>query len=81
MSDKLVQPRIDELNAAMRQQSAAHGATCVDLRPSTIGHDSCALPGLRWLEGLVPLSPAEPLHPNALGMQNAEKVVFATLGG
>jgi lysophospholipase L1-like esterase len=76
-----IQAKIDELNAAMRQQSEAHGATYVDLRPSTVGHDACALPLVRWVEGLVPLRDAAPMHPNALGMRNAEKVVFAALGG
>lgn len=76
-----IQAKIDELNSVMSQQSAAHGATYVNLRPSTVGHDACALPGVRWLEGLVPLSPAFPLHPNALGMKNAAAVTAQTLAG
>ncbi len=74
-----IQAKIDELNAAMAQQSAAHGATYVDLRTSSVGHDACALPGLRWIEGLVPLSDAFPLHPNELSMQNAARVITADL--
>jgi lysophospholipase L1-like esterase len=76
-----IQAKIDELNTAMRDQAVAHGATYVDLRRSTVGHDACALPLVRWVEGLVPLSDAAPMHPNAMGMRNAEKVVFAALGG
>ncbi|MEP7020504.1 MAG: SGNH/GDSL hydrolase family protein [Pseudonocardiales bacterium] len=76
-----IQAKIDELNAAMAQQASAHAATYVDLRTSSIGHDACALPGERWLEGLVPLSPAFPLHPNVLSMQNSERVIYAVLQG
>jgi lysophospholipase L1-like esterase len=74
-----IQAKIDQLNAAMAQQAAAHGATYVDLRTSSAGHDACALPGQRWVEGLVPLSDAFPLHPNELSMQNAERVIYADL--
>jgi len=76
-----VQAKIDELNAAMAAQAAAHGADYVDLRSSSVGHDACALPGSRWVEGLVPLSDAFPMHPNALSMQNAAKVIAAQLAG
>lgn len=76
-----VQAKIDQLNAAMAQQAAAHGASYVDLRTSSIGHDSCAAPGTRWVEGLVPLSDAFPLHPNESSMQNAERVIYADLQG
>lgn len=74
-----VQAKIDQLNAAMAGQAAAHDATYVDLRTSTVGHDSCQMPGVRWLEGLIPLSPALPLHPNVLAMENAAKVIAAAL--
>lgn len=72
-----IQAKIDELNTAMAQQAAAHRATYVDLRTSSVGHDACALPGLRWIEGVVPLSDAYPLHPNLLSMQNAARVIAA----
>ena len=71
-----IQAKIDQLNAAMAAQAAAHGATYVDLRTMTIGHDACALPGVRWIEGLVPTSDAFPLHPNELFMKHAEKVIL-----
>ena len=76
-----VQAKIDQLNAAMAAQAAAHGADYVDLRSSSVGHDACALPGSRWVEGLVPLSDAFPMHPNALSMQNAARVIAAQLAG
>jgi lysophospholipase L1-like esterase len=74
-----IQAKIDQLNSVMATESAAHGATYIDLRTSTIGHDSCQMPGTRWLEGLVPLSPAFPLHPNVLAMRNAASVIYAAL--
>lgn len=76
-----LQGLIDRLNQQMSAQAAAHGATYVNIRTSSISHDSCQLPGTRWVEGFVPTSPAFPLHPNALGMQNAATRVLATLQG
>lgn len=74
-----IQAKIDELNSVMAQQSAAHNATYVNIRTSSIGHDACALPGIRWLEGLVPTSDAFPLHPNQLEMRNTTKVINGIL--
>jgi lysophospholipase L1-like esterase len=74
-----IQAKIDELNAAMAQQAAAHGATYVDLRSSSVGHDACAASDLRWVEGIVPHTDAFPLHPNELSMQNATQVITAEL--
>lgn len=75
-----IQDKIDQLNAAMAAQARRHHATYVDLRTSSVGHDACALPGQRWVEGLIPLSDAFPLHPNELSMRNAERVILARLG-
>lgn len=70
-----VQAKIDELNSVMRAQAIAHGAQYVDIRTPSIGHDACQLPGVRWLEGLVPTSDAFPLHPNQLEMLDTAKVI------
>ena len=64
-----------ELNAMLASQAAAAGATYVDVYGPSIGHDACQLPGVRWIEPTVPLSPAAPVHPNALGMQGMAAVV------
>jgi lysophospholipase L1-like esterase len=74
-----IQAKIDELNSVMAQQAAAHNATYVNIRTSSVGHDSCALPGIRWLEGLVPTSDSFPLHPNQLEMRNTTKVINGIL--
>ena len=55
-------------------------ASYVDTYTPTIGHDVCQVPGVRWIEGLVPTSPAAPVHPNALGAAALSRAVLATLG-
>lgn len=65
-----------ELNAMLAQEAAANGAGYVDTYTPSIGHDACQPPCLRWVEPLVPASPAAPVHPNALGMQGAAAAVL-----
>ncbi|MEU3465394.1 SGNH/GDSL hydrolase family protein [Streptomyces sp. NPDC006733] len=62
-----IQGSVNRLGDALRAQAAAHDAVFVDTAPLSAGHDSCAPAGTRYLEGLVPSSPALPLHPNAAG--------------
>ncbi len=71
-----LQSLINRLDRRMRDQAVAHGAQYVNLLPSTVGHDVCAPFPTEWVEGPVPQQPAYPLHPNALGMQNAAKQVL-----
>lgn len=68
-----------ELNAMLATQAADAGATYVDLYEPSVGHDACQLPGTRWVEPLIPLSPAAAYHPNALGMQRMAGVVLTAL--
>jgi lysophospholipase L1-like esterase len=63
-----VQSLVNRLNNALRGQATAHGATYVDIAAVSVGHDTCAAPSQRYLEGLIPTSLAAPLHPNARGM-------------
>ena len=70
-----------ELNAMLAGQAGAAGATYVDLYGPSIGHDACQLPGARWVEPLVPASPAAPVHPNALGMQAMADVLAGRWAG
>jgi hypothetical protein len=39
------------------------------------GHEACATPAQRWVEGQVPASPAFPFHPNAAGMAAAARLI------
>jgi lysophospholipase L1-like esterase len=68
------------LNSMLADAADEAGAEYVDTYHSSIGHDVCQLPGTKWVEGLVPTSPAAPVHPNALGERNSAVNVLHTLG-
>jgi hypothetical protein len=68
-----------ELNGMLAARAAADGAFYVDTYPSSVGHDVCRGTGTKWVEGLIPTSPAAPVHPNALGMQNTASVTLARI--
>src|SRR6266849_2686542 len=55
------------LNSMLASVAAANNATFVDTYTASIGHDVCQAPGTKWVEGLIPTSPAAPFHPNKLG--------------
>lgn len=55
------------LNAMLAAEAASYGDVYVDTYTPTIGHDVCQATGKKWIEGLVPTSPAAPFHPNARG--------------
>ncbi|GCE38841.1 secreted hydrolase [Rhodococcus wratislaviensis] len=74
-----LQSQIDHLNTVMQEQALASGATYVDARTPSVGHDVCALGPTRWLEGVVPETDSEPLHPNLRGHQNLADQVIAAL--
>ena len=69
-----------ELNAMLAAEAAANGATYVDTYTPTIGHDVCQAVGTKWIEGLVPTSPAAPFHPNALGEAAMAKALESAIG-
>lgn len=58
--------KVKELNAMIEQVATDNHATYIDLATPSIGHDFCSSD--RWVEGLVPLAVAAPVHPNAAGM-------------
>jgi lysophospholipase L1-like esterase len=68
------------LNAMLATEAAANNARFVDTYTPSIGHDVCQAPGTKWVEGLVPTSPALPFHPNRLGEQGMARQVLAALG-
>ncbi len=69
-----------ELNSMLATEAAASNATFVDTYTDSIGHDFCQRTGVKWVEGLVPTSPAAPVHPNALGEQAMAQQVRAAVG-
>ncbi|WP_028932207.1 SGNH/GDSL hydrolase family protein [Pseudonocardia spinosispora] len=68
-----------QLNDMLADEADRTDAEFVDTARSSVGHDVCQLPGTKWVEGLVPTSPAAPVHPNALGMRNSANDVLAAL--
>jgi lysophospholipase L1-like esterase len=64
-----LQASVDLLSATAKAEAVKRGATFVDLAAVSVGHDTCAAPADRYLEGLIPTTIAAPLHPNAAGMQ------------
>jgi lysophospholipase L1-like esterase len=64
------------MNAMLRQQAIANGAKYADVYTPSLGHDTCKLPGVKWLEGLIPTSPAFIGHPNAMGERNMARQVL-----
>jgi hypothetical protein len=67
------------LNAMLATQAAANGVHLVDIYAASVGHDACALPPLRWVEPVVPGTPAAPLHPNLLGMQGWTGIIQSAI--
>lgn len=71
--------REKELNAMLAERAAAAGATYVDTYGPSAGRDACQVPGVRWIEPVVPIAPAAPVHPNADGMTAFARIVRAAL--
>ena len=69
----------EELNGMLATQAANAEAELVDVYAASVGHDACALPGRRWVEPVVPASPAAPVHPNLLGMKAMADLVIAAM--
>src|SRR5262249_51550289 len=58
-----------QLTSMLDSQAFRYDAIFVDAYARSQGHDVCQAPKDRWVEGLIPPSPAAPVHPNAAGMQ------------
>ena len=74
-----LQSEVDYLNGVIANTVAAGGATYVDVRTPSAGHDSCQSESSRWVEGYVPLSAAAPLHPNQAGEAAYARIVGAVV--
>jgi lysophospholipase L1-like esterase len=74
-----LQQTIDRLTAVLRRAAEEHRATFVDTYRPGIGHDSCAAPSDRYIEGVTPARPAAPLHPNAAGAQAIGEALTAAV--
>jgi len=69
-----------KLNAMLASEAAANGAAFVNTYADSIGHDACQAPGTKWVEGLIPTSPAAPFHPNQLGEEHMADQVVTAIG-
>lgn len=74
-----LQSEVDYLNSTIARTAAANGATYVDVRTPSAGHDSCQAESDRWVEGYVPLTLAAPLHPNEAGEAAYARIVGAVV--
>ncbi len=61
------QAKVNELDDRQKQLAAGKGVSYFDTRPLSVGHDMCAAPNQRYVEGFLTVNPAAPLHPNAMG--------------
>jgi hypothetical protein len=77
-----VRAKQKELNAMLAAQAAANGAELIDWYAASIasiGHDACKPPLIRWVEPVVPVNAAAPIHPNLGGMMGASDLLVAAL--
>jgi lysophospholipase L1-like esterase len=74
-----VRAKQKELNAMLAAQATANGAELIDWYTASIGHDACKPPIIRWVEPVVPVNAAAPLHPNLGGMIGASELLTAAL--
>ena len=75
-----VRAKQEELNAMLAAQAAAAGAELIDWYTASIGHDACKPPVIRWVEPVVPVNAAAPIHPNLGGMLGASELLTAAIG-
>ncbi len=78
--------KLSELNTMLAAVARQTGVEFANTYAGSVGHDACRAPGVRWVEGLIPVTaeppgPALPFHPNQLGVNHQASTVLATLGG
>jgi hypothetical protein len=65
-------------NACAGTLGITAGDGYIDTYTPSRGHDACAAPASRWIEPLVAVAAAAPLHPNAVGERGiADAIVGA----
>jgi lysophospholipase L1-like esterase len=77
-----VRAKQKELNAMVAEQAGANGAELIDWYAASVagtGHDACKPPVIRWVEPVVPVNAAAPIHPNLGGMMGASDLLVAAL--
>ncbi len=70
-----------QLNAMLQSAANDAGDVYVDTYTPSIGRDACQLPTVRWVEPVVPVNPAAPIHPNGAGMQATARMLLTAMHG
>ncbi|WP_159083253.1 SGNH/GDSL hydrolase family protein [Streptomyces sp. P3] len=68
-----------QLNSELRERARASGAVYVDTYRPSEGRDACSDAATRWIEPLVPSSPAAAVHPNERGERGMADAVLDAL--
>ncbi|MER5179996.1 SGNH/GDSL hydrolase family protein [Streptomyces sp. NPDC002896] len=71
--------REQQLNAMLRKRAEAAGARYVDTYTPSEGRDACSAEDTRWVEPLIPRSPAASVHPNERGERGMADAVLRAL--
>lgn len=64
------------LNTELRKRAKAAGMGYVDTYKPSEGRDACSTEGTRWIEPLLPKSPAAAMHPNERGERGMADAVL-----
>ena len=59
--------------------SYSKATTYVDVYGPSAGHTACDLPAIRWVEPIVPVNAAAPVHPNLGGMTAIRDILVAAV--
>lgn len=68
-----------QLNDVLRRQARAADATYVDTYTASREHGACSAGNTRWIEPMIPRSPAAPVHPNARGQREMARIVLRAM--
>ncbi|WP_030615693.1 SGNH/GDSL hydrolase family protein [Streptomyces fulvoviolaceus] len=68
-----------QLNTELRERAKAAGVGYVDTYKPSEGRDACSAEGARWIEPLLPKSPAAAMHPNELGERGMADAVLRAM--
>jgi hypothetical protein len=70
----------EHLNSMLANEASLHGATYVDTYGPSADKNACQPPILRWVEPVVPVNAAAPVHPNLIGEAGMGALVRPALG-
>lgn len=74
-----VQEALNAMIASVAEDAAqtySEAASYVDVYAPSEGHTACDLPAIRWVEPIVPINAAAPVHPNLGGMTAIKEILL-----